>query len=90
MKRKIWLGIVAWIAIGIINAGFVQADLEHALDYMGNKSCGGYRKDLGFSVGWSMLPMTPLATPFMTGFYQHGWRLTPREDCKDKKKGEAK
>jgi hypothetical protein len=35
-----------------------------------------YRKDLAVTLLLSVIPTSWLITPFLTGFYEHGWTLT--------------
>ena len=81
MRKLKWL--LMWLILGILNSGFVNADLEHEFDFISDKNCRNYRHDLSFAIGWSVLlgPLGAAVTPFTTGFYEHGWRLLPREDC---------
>lgn len=74
---------VAWIALGVSNSGFVNANLQHRFDDSEDYKCKSYRSDLAFSVGWSALfsPIAIVLTPFVTGFYEYGWRLQPRVEC---------
>ena len=75
------LAVAVWVTMGITNAGFVLADVEHWPASVGSYRCKEYRSDLGFSIGWSMFPFVPVITPFATGFYEHGWTLRPRPEC---------
>lgn len=46
----------------------------------------GYRKDLGAAIGMSLIPVIPwVLTPFVTGFYEHGFCLT-RPQCEQRVK----
>jgi hypothetical protein len=75
--------VTAWVLIGIANSGFVNAGEEHQFDFIADKRCERYRFDLAWSIGWSVFagPIGAAMTPFMTGFYEHGWRLSRRADC---------
>jgi hypothetical protein len=69
--------IMLYIGVALINAGFVYADLDSK---HGKSLCLAreHRGNLAFSIGWSLLPFTTVITPFVTGFYYNGWRLTSR------------
>ena len=77
--------ILIWISISILNAGFVFADWD---DQYGQNSCSiktrstkTHRTNLGFSIAWSLIPPSWILTPFVTGFYYSGWRLTSKYTC---------
>jgi hypothetical protein len=69
-----------WIAISVGNAGFVLPDQERSWGDR-EKICTHYREDLTFSVGWSLTGLAWLVTPFVTGFYASGWRLSKPPYC---------
>jgi hypothetical protein len=37
-------------------------------------AAGHCRKDMGFAMGWSLLPPAWVVAPFLTGFYEHGFK----------------
>jgi membrane protease YdiL (CAAX protease family) len=37
-----------------------------------------YRRDLGVTMLWALFPPMWIATPFQTGFYQHGFQFGRR------------
>jgi hypothetical protein len=76
MKKTLGI-LVLWAACSFTNAGFVNAHFEQQF----SGSCDFYRGDLASAVGLSMFPLTWILTPFLTGFYEHGWRLAPSEEC---------
>ncbi len=67
-----WLVLLCWALGAYANAGFMLAAFQ--------EDCGcrelareEYRHDLALSIGVSLLVFTWVATPFLTGFYEHGW-----------------
>lgn len=74
-----------WVAILLIYVGLVTANTgflnSHFEYYFYEPVCKDYRGDLAFSVAISLVPLTWIITPFMTGFYEHGWRLQRRPEC---------
>lgn len=81
MKNKLML-FALYLASSFMDAGFINAKLEHE---RGSGRCDSYREDLAFAVGWSLFPVAPvILTPFLTGFWEHGWRLSPPPECQNK------
>lgn len=71
---KYLLYVVLYIGCVIGNTGFLLANLyDNPRFYVIRDK--DYRSDLGAAAGISLVPVTWLMTPFMTGFYEHGWRL---------------
>lgn len=73
MTRPIRIGfaIAAWLAIAVINSGFVYANFYEK--YPTLHSARHNREDGAFAVGWSLFPPAWIITPFETGFYYDGW-----------------
>ena len=44
--------------------------------------CSDYHTDLGHSMLLALFPPSWLMTPFLTGFYVHGFQIKPREECR--------
>ncbi len=72
---KIELLVIGYLIGWIGTWGAVNASFEYLFDQPHPRS---YREDLDFSCGISLIPITWFVAPFMTGFYEHGWRLSPR------------
>lgn len=84
MTRRVWLflGLLAWVACVWVNAGFLVADLQGNLAEYPTSQAESYRSNLGVAWMLSLLPPMWPMTPFMTGFYEHGWMkptLKPQE-----------
>lgn len=67
--------VICWIG----TAGAMLAFNQHRFPTL---ACNEYRQELGFFVGWSMVPvLSPLLALFITDFYEHGWTLSRPEGC---------
>lgn len=68
------LAIIALLAVypaGVyVNAGFALANVQRSFPTIAEEK---YRADLGFAYGFSLVPIFWAVTPFITGFYEHGW-----------------
>lgn len=73
--KKIGIGIVC-LVMYIWTFGACVADTQNWFGVAYAQE--HYRKDLGFCGGWSLLPPAWLLSPFVTGFYEHGWQITRR------------
>ena len=63
---------------GVLNAS-VQGKYDAGLQ---NWRCESYRENLGISGLFAMMPPLWIASPFVTGFYENGWRLSKAPECK--------
>lgn len=87
MKNTIITATI-WLGCGFLASGFACADFEHCLDFTDGPqpsafACSKYRQDLGAATGIGLIlgPVALAISPFVTGFYPHGWTLRPRPDC---------
>lgn len=73
---RIFYFAVAWIALSVWTAGANYAAMDARY---GEWLCTHeeHRQRLGLSLLIGMLPPSWVAEPFLTGFYQYGWRVTP-------------
>lgn len=75
MKR--WLVLIPlWIGLGVVNAGFVNADFRERYPEL-YQSKYLARDGRSFALAWSILGL-PIALPFtllVTGWYSAGWTL---------------
>jgi hypothetical protein len=79
VKKMTWLYLVpVYIALWLWTWGALMADIQHLSDV--NWANREYRSDLGFSCAIALLPPFWLLSPFMTGFYEHGWQLSRRTE----------
>ena len=77
------------LALFIWNWGALNADTELSNDSasyyvkpdMHEYICGRYRFDLSMTALFALLPPMWIASPFVTGFYEYGWRLAPHPLC---------
>ena len=81
---KIMLCLCAWLALYVWTVGALMADSRHDLDFIGESPANRlrweknrYREKLAFCFGISLLPPTLPMSPFITGFYEHGWVILP-------------
>lgn len=63
-------------ALGVVAcSGALHADLMSITSEYPDLQQKLYRSNLASSVGLSLIPLTWLLSPFLTGFYEHGWQL---------------
>lgn len=75
----VFVCIAAWLwSWGTLNAEFM------AIWYGSDHAREQYRNGLAISCFFALLPPTWIASPFVTGFYRHGWSLS----FQDKPEGE--
>ena len=78
--------IVLWLALSLVNAGFVLAYFQNMASDFGRRfeKCrkipfvesfveSRFKRDATFSVLISLIPFSLFVTPFLTSFYKHGW-----------------
>ena len=70
--------IIAWITCGIIAAGFLNRHSQESF-YAWDSDGIELRETLAKSIGMGLLfgPVALIISPFMTGFFIHGWSLSP-------------
>jgi hypothetical protein len=75
-EMKVFLVAIAWISVGIADAGFINADLRARFPDL-YQSRVEARDARSFSVMWSVLygPIGAILTPVVTGGYASGWTL---------------
>jgi len=64
--------VLIYIAAYLWTAGALFADFQHDSEGLPG---GWYRRDLGIAMFLAVMPPVWFMTPFMTGFYQYGWKL---------------
>jgi hypothetical protein len=83
-------GIVCWclyLVLVTCNSAALLAYLQGEYPSLATKD---YRKDLATAVGIRLIPVVSwVMTPFLTGFYEHGFCLT-RSQCQQRAKEAAK
>ena len=70
--------IAVWLICALLANGAMLPCIQH--EYLNcDYAVLNYRKDLAFTTGFSLLtgPLGLAMSPFITGFYQHGWSLLP-------------
>lgn len=70
---KTTLIVCVWAAMSYVNIGWLLAEFQGDWGSHESLKREGYRTDLGFAALLSTLPFAWIVTPFVTGFYQHGW-----------------
>lgn len=80
--KKLGIGVFCVCAY-VWTWGASNADYE----FYQSPPCNTYRKGLALTSGLSLLPPAWIVTPFLTGFYEHGWRLRPAPGCVDGQAG---
>lgn len=72
----LWI-ILGWVACGVITAGTHLAYFSDKFPTVAN-----YRQDLAGALGFGLLfgPFGVIVSAFCSGFYEYGWRLTPRKE----------
>lgn len=68
------IGVFVWIVGFLVSYPALFADLQHAISDV-EFAKKRYRKDLGVSMFYALIPPMWIATPFVTGFYQHGFKF---------------
>lgn len=68
---------IAWVAMGIFDARFINADFRTEFHQLYQSSYHSKRARAN-SLGWGLLsgPFGFVITPFVTGFYGSGWTLS--------------
>ncbi len=79
---RIAVGIVLYLTIWIEVWGALNADLQYIYQGGNHQSLHAYRYRhmTASTAGFALLPVIWPMSPFMTGFYEHGWCLT-RKQC---------
>jgi hypothetical protein len=74
-------------AIGVcINAGFALAGINYEGAFgIPSYMCAHYESDRRFAFTLSLIPISWVVFPAVTGFYAHGWRLSQLSDCQKEK-----
>lgn len=76
IRSRIAYGLIAYIALVFLHAGIINADFRGEFsDFRYRCTAKDGRGHLAFSFGMAMVPIFWIISPFMTGFYQHGWTL---------------
>ena len=78
MVNTFFVILLLWLACAICNAGLLLANIQAKCPLIAQES---YREDLGVAClvgGWLAiaLPIGVLVVLCVTGFAEHGWRLT--------------
>lgn len=80
MKTRMWRFIIAaavfYAAASFLTWGFLNADLRgNKVDFNYRCAAEDGRQTLAMAAGISLIPVFWFLSPFLTGFYQHGWTL---------------
>lgn len=73
------LYFLLYVGLVLVNSGFLMAMFvnglgeDNSFDYEYNQE--RYRSNLGFCTFVSLIPIVWILTPFLTGFYEHGWMI---------------
>lgn len=75
--RLILIGLAVWMTAGYIAAGFLNADLRGSFP-RNYREPAWARSGCAYATGIGLVggPVALAVSPFMTGFYQHGWTLS--------------
>lgn len=70
-KTFVTIFVVLWVICGFVASGFIYADNRATLHFGSNRSEGA------FCVGWGISggPISLGISLFVTGFWEHGWKL---------------
>jgi hypothetical protein len=71
---KVMVGIFC-LVMYVWTWGALMADLQGSWPSLADED---YRDDLATSAGFSLIPVIWFLSPFLTGFYEHGWTLSRR------------
>lgn len=63
--------VIVWLILSWVNAGFLHASFHAEFPELFNRRHCRY--DQSFSLGISLVPVTWVVTPFVTGFYADKW-----------------
>ena len=77
MKKRIAAIVAIYIAMFLVTYPALLADIQHDIDdaNLNQEFC---RKDVAAAVLFALIPPVWLLTPFVTGFYEHGFQFTCR------------
>ena len=81
MSIYVWLIPCVWLLCGFATVGFAYAYFAHCDEsfrlWSAAQLAEQKRDSLAFAVCWGLLggPVSLCASFFLTGFWQHGWRL---------------
>ncbi len=74
MPSRLAIFAAIYLCLWLVTWPALLADLQ--FDRRDKESADrNYRHDLGVTMLWALLPPMWVATPFMTGFYQHGFQF---------------
>jgi hypothetical protein len=77
MKYLASFVILLYITLYVLSVGAMEATRKREFPTIYNQhEC---REDQAFAIAWSAIPLAPVIAPFMTGFYQDGFKYS----CKD-------
>ena len=75
MPNYAWKSLpVIWFVMWMVTwpALFADVQANHIKQEYADEA---YRRDLGFAMGISLLPPIWIVAPFVTGFYEHGFKF---------------
>ncbi len=72
--------VALYLSISVAVWGALNADMQYVYEGSPRIHADQYRRVTGSMALFAMLPIVWLMSPFMTGFYEHGWCLT-RKQC---------
>jgi len=68
---------VLWVTAAILNAGFLNADFRGRFPALTrNPDWTHHNCADALGINLPVLPVAVVMTPFLTGFYYHGWTLS--------------
>lgn len=71
--------ITIWMTLSVITYGAIFAGFQGALNAFPQMQRNLCRQDMGQAALLSLIPVTWVIAPFMTGFYEHGFKWTCEE-----------
>lgn len=75
-KRTIVAGVIVYAGLWAGSYGSILADFQHQFGISRDIEQEACRGDAGLSSFVSLVPITWVLVPFVTGFWQYGWQFT--------------
>lgn len=73
--------VIVWFVMWMLTWPALLADIQQDSVFGRCYRVDRYRSHLSEAMGVALLPPLWIITPFVTGFYQHGFQLYPLSDC---------
>lgn len=81
-EPRVWPFILAFFFVmWMLTWPALLADLQ-SISRSKDTKCERYRSNLGHATLFALLPPVWFITPFITGFYEHGFQIQRKENCK--------